>query len=316
MRLGGEFGQRPLVLPNGDYFPDAFSASRAGVAQLLARMQLHSGTRDIPIELELVDAEFEAAGGGCSSGACAVPPNADRPRLELVDDGWRLRLFTSEIHHPVGLTTILARALGAVFLEETRPDGAGIRQPFAVTQELAAVGLGFGVLLLEGSHVYAKSCGGPRISRLTTCSTGDLAVATALFAGANGHSLRKALSLVNATQKAALQAARDLFEANAQLVRSFTQRPHTLEATDFALNEPRPRLFSFFGSRPAAEDPDLEAALWDAAPLLGSPDSDQEPRALPAPAATTRTASVAQRRPADDDLAELVEASLAELRNG
>ena len=42
-RFGADLGQRPMVLPNGQFFPDKFNGDFPSVQRLLRRMQPHAG---------------------------------------------------------------------------------------------------------------------------------------------------------------------------------------------------------------------------------------------------------------------------------
>src|SRR5690606_1909596 len=50
-RLREELSKPPLVLPNGQYFPDHFDGSAAATQRLVLRMQQHAGIADIPIRI-------------------------------------------------------------------------------------------------------------------------------------------------------------------------------------------------------------------------------------------------------------------------
>src|SRR5512142_1603272 len=67
-RLGDEIGDRPLVLPNGTFFPDRFSGDEKSVEMLLRRMQGHAGLQDIPLELRIVSAHCSDCDGECKQG--------------------------------------------------------------------------------------------------------------------------------------------------------------------------------------------------------------------------------------------------------
>ncbi len=301
--LGSEFGKRPLVLPNGQFFPDRFEQSRAGAARLVARMQLHAGMQDIPIVPQILDESAAANATSCSSGACAPAPNLQQPRLNLDDDVWTLNLGLAELAHPVGLTTLVARALSAVFLEETLPDGQRPAEPFGITQDLVGVNLGFGALLLEGSHIYSKSCGGPQIAQLTSLNTRDLGVMTALFAQCHGLPIKPALKVLSATQRSALKLGRDWAKANTHLSKTLTVDPELLLTSAFELEPPAPSLLAFLDRR-SKDDQRLEEALL----LAGPGDASHTPAA-----SSRRNTSTTSRD--DDDLRALVESSLAELRS-
>lgn len=304
-RLKHELSAPPLVLPNSQYFPDHFDGSPAATQRLVQRMQHHAGIADVPVRVVHGQAAASAAASAshCSSGGCGPTTSlaATEPRLMLQDDGWLLRIEPAESVHPVGLTTLVARALGLVLLEETRPDGQTLPEPVDVHQELAGVMMGFGSLLLEGSHVYSKSCGGPQVTRLTTLSTSELALLTALFAAEHQLSLKPARRSASNTQRAELDEAEALLRGNRRLldwVRSATERD--VDPT-LALSPPKRALFGGLFSRGAsvpAQDDDLESAL------------ERELRAGPRRLASGEP--LARRSaPIDDDLKALVAEALS-----
>lgn len=293
-RLAPEIGRRPLVLPNGSYFPDRFDGDAASVERLLDRMRGHAGMLDIPVGAAIAEQGAGASpGGGCGSGACAPPAAANEARLLEEGDGFRVLVSPAEVAHPVALTTSLARSLGAVFLVDTREEGEAIAEPFAVTVELTAVALGFGGLLLQGAYVYAKSCGGPSVTQLTTLGCQELAVAVALFASASGHKLRGLLAELEATQRAALRQAGELFDANPKLVELLLRHPEQLAAGQFEIEPVRPRLLRWFQRRGSAVDAD---------PTL---DELERMAPLTAPKTTERRSP-----PPADDLKRLVQEEL------
>jgi hypothetical protein len=218
----------------------------------------------------------------------------------LQDEGWLLRIEPAESAHPVGLTTLVAQSLGLVLLEETRQDGNALLDPVAVHQEMAGIMMGFGVLLLEGSHVYSKSCGGPQVARLTALSTTELALLTALFTADRKLSLKAALRVASNTQRAQLDEAEALLRGNPRLL-DWTRAATELDADPtLALSPPKRALFGGLFDRgrsePAPEADDLERVL-ERELLTGT-------RRLPSPT-TARTAPKA-----DDDLKALVAEAL------
>lgn len=182
----------------------------------------------------------------------------------LNDEGWLLRIEAAEAAHAVGLTTLVAQALGLVFLEETRPEQRGLPEPVALFQELSAVTLGFGGLLLEGSHVYSKGCGGPSVARLTTLGPAELALLTCVFAADRKGALKSLKPLTAATQRALLDEAEALLRGNpAMLDWVRTARPDDADPS-LTLGPPKRALFGglFERKREPAQDFDsLEAAL-------------------------------------------------------
>ena len=112
-RFGADIGERPMVLPNGSFFPDVWSGDLPSVRRLLRRMQQHAGMADIPLELGVVDpeADAEACGSG-ACGSCAAPnvsPQVSASRLVDLGDGWRVNIAPAEVRNAVVLTAALAR---------------------------------------------------------------------------------------------------------------------------------------------------------------------------------------------------------------
>lgn len=255
-RFGEDIGARPMVLPNGRFFPDVFSGDLPSVARLLKRMQQHAGMADIPIEVGVVDpdaAKAEACGsGGC--GSCAAPnvsPEIAAVRLVDLGGGWRINIAPGEAQHPVVLTAALARALGQVFLLEETSAERPIEDPLEVTVELTTVALGLGTLLLSGSYLYQKSCGGPNVACLTALGVGELSVAFALFCKHHGHSMRQARAELDATQRAQLSEAETWMLSNPQVSRLLASDPLRLVLGDFELSAPKSwlaRIFSGSGA--------------------------------------------------------------------
>lgn len=271
VQTGGELGERPLVLPNSEFFPDRFERDAASVAALAGRMALHAGLEDVPLAVTLIAEEGPEAPhpGGCASG-CQVPAALAGAVPRLVDDGdgFTLNVPAFEVEHPVVLTTMIARALGHVFLVEALPPGASIESPGDLTADHAAVALGLGPLLLEGAHIYSKGCGGPSISQVTRASLPELAILTAFFIEMRGHSARRALSELSTTQRALLSEAHELAKSNAVVVRLLREDPERVALGDYRLSDAKPWLLRLFEKKREREDAlpaDLGAAAERAA---------------------------------------------------
>ena len=263
-----EIGKRPLVLQNAKFFPDLFERDEASAVRLVRRLQAHAGMDDIPVHARVVafepPQESEARAGSCGSGGCGPVQVTETPkttRLIETGEGWQLNVFDVELHHPVGLTTQMARALGRIFLEEARTSADAIEAPIEVSTELAAVALGFGPLLLDGSYIYGKSCGGPSVSRLTTLSVGELAIVSSLFIAMGRHSTRQALGYLGTTQRALLSEASDWAASNAKIVEELGEAPGQLATGTPKLAETRPWLLRLFDRPRRPTSPSLESAL-------------------------------------------------------
>jgi hypothetical protein len=301
--FGAELGDRPLVRQNGEFFPDPFHADGQSLARLVRRLQSHAGLADVPIEVRLSALDGDDSGdcgtGGCGSGACAPAKTGGaggKARLEERPDGWVLNVFDAELHHPVALTCTLARALAHVFLAETQSDAAPVEAPLDQSIDLTAVALGLGTLVLEGSYIYSKSCGGPSVSQLTTLPVGDLAVACALFIGVGGHSGRRALAELGTTQKVLLSEANDWAASNPSILRQLADDPGLLAVRAPTLTDTRPWLSRLFDRSPRRpKEPSLERALSGA---LGDAELLGLARAALGPS-TPGTSKAASRREAD-----------------
>lgn len=304
--FGREFGERPLVLPTSEFFPDKFLPDEKSVKRLVKRMLKHAGMEDIPVSATLHATEDDHEhGGSCGSGGCGTGACHDEGNKEtasrLVDegDGWTLNFTFAELKHPVALTCTIARSLAYVFLTETRREDEPIDQPVELTVDLAAVALGFGELLLEGSHIYQKSCGGPSVGKVTALGPIELAIPTALFVAQRGHSFKGALAELPATQKEALREARALVDSNPAVVEMLKKDPERVARGDFELGEAKPLLVRLFGKKKKREDDmnleELEAMLA-ASPLP----SKAKPKV---------------RDPKRDELKALVDEALTESRS-
>lgn len=273
-RFRGSLGRRSLVLPSGAHFPDIFEGDERSVTLLTLRMLEHAGMDDIPVEVRVLDPVSDRRSeASCSSGSCGVvqPIAGGEPRLVDRGDSWLLQVPAAELQHPVVLTTNLARSLALIFLTESKGEGEALDPPLDVTVDLAAVGLGLGGVLLGGSYIYAKSCGGPQIARCTQLSHGELAVVVALFAAEQKADLAPLMRLLPATQAEALAHARALWRGNKSLLNKIAFDPAEVEAGRFELATPRGAfldlLLGFFGKADNKPRPEPQGELSELAEL-------------------------------------------------
>ncbi|HTV20948.1 MAG TPA: hypothetical protein VMG12_19820 [Polyangiaceae bacterium] len=321
--FGSEIGERPLVRQNGKFFPDVFEKDAASVERLVRRIQAHAGLSDIPLEVRLVSLEpSEMSGGGCGTGGCGSgscnTSTSDRSaspgegngagpvRLEERNGGWVLNVFDAELHHPVALTCSLARALARLFLHETESAETPVEAPLDVSVDLACVALGLGMLVLEGSFIYAKSCGGPSVTQLTKLSVGELAVACSLFIARGGHSGRRALTELGTTQRALLAEANEWAASNPRIIEQLSNDPGQLALRAPELGDTRPWLLRLFDRQPKRAEASLERAL-------SADVGDDELLALARAARNDGAEGRASRAPSDprrDELRALVDEAL------
>jgi hypothetical protein len=241
----------PTVLPDARFFPDRFDRTPRAVAKLFERMRGHVGLDDLDVALVLIDADGAPVASSCGSGACgsggAVKTLAGS-RVERRGEGYAVAVAAEEIAHPVVLTTVMARALGTVFLDAS---GAGSRlrkEEAGRASDLAASMLGLGVLVANGAGIEVKGCGGVKVHAATALSAPEAALAlaiclerTALRSGdgrSDGHRSDDAARVVAGLDP----VARDLFgpamafaRANRALLRRIDLAPEAVEGGDFRL---------------------------------------------------------------------------------
>ena len=302
-----------MVLPNGNFFPDRFRGDQRSVQKLVNRMQEHAGIADIPIRVSVVstDEATSAEASSCSSGGCAMPTIAAHGLERLVDegDGWRLQMLEAELRHPVVLSTNIARSLAYVFLVETKEEHEVIEPPVDITADMTAVALGLGALLLQGSYIYAKSCGGPSVARVTKMSCPELAIAFAAFIVRGDHSVRAALKELDVTQRDLLSEAHLLFESNRHVVTQLRNSPAKLAQGEIELTEAKAWLSRMFSRRKELPERDPLEALAAGAELEELENMLTEMPPSSAARRPSRAASLqpGQQRPVpDDDLKKLV----------
>jgi hypothetical protein len=269
MACGDALAGAPLVQPNSEYFPDAFVPDAASVARLLRRVVEHSPlARDIHVELAFVLPDEGFAQGGCGSAACG---STGSPRhfggVEERDGGYCVSICTTDVSHPVVLTTALARSVGGMVVREAGVEGDDA-DPAA--GEIAAAACGLGILITNGAAVWAKSCGGLRMTQATELSVEEAAVALALDVAVQGHKIAEARRYLDATQREALDLAEAWAESNPWLIETLRDRPEALTDGRFAIEPLRGPLGRWLHKR------QLEKDL--AAPRAPSPAMSEEKR--------------------------------------
>jgi hypothetical protein len=318
-----EQGEPLLVLPNAEYFPDRFTGDAASVERLTARMQGYAALEHLEIQVKLVG-EPVPAKGGCGTGACSAPgcapseaDGSSGPRVERTADGYVFRVPSEELGHSIVLTARLATSLGAVALMERHPRGATLASDPAQA-ELAATALGFGVLLLEASYLYSKSCGGPNVQRATVVPTEELATLFTLFLAREEHPLKDALAELGTTQRAVVKEAWVIIDESPGLVALLKKDPERVARGNFSVRDGVSFFSKLFGrgKRPQATPAEREAAALSALERGATVEELEDllgPGAASAPKARPKTESDAELRAlVDEALAPSVESESAE----
>jgi hypothetical protein len=238
-----------LVLPNAEFFPDRFDGSPTGLDRLLQRMLKHAGLSDQCVTLAVAQAEAADAGGSCSSGGCgpALPATTKLQRVREVDGDYVVTILPQEVGHPSVITTVMARAAAHIFMLE-----AELYDDFEPAQaemvvDAAAVMLGFGVLLGNGSYVYSKGCGGARIASATRLGVEEVATLLAIYCKLHRVPARTVARELDPTAREMFDEASVWSDANAGVVRLVASDPTAVEADSYALNEARGWFSRLFG---------------------------------------------------------------------
>src|SRR5882762_6702119 len=80
VRLGLREHERPLVSPNGEFFPDLFNGDEASVQRLLDRLLEHAGLSDMAVVARFWGEDDASCGTG-ACGSCS-PAQADPESVE------------------------------------------------------------------------------------------------------------------------------------------------------------------------------------------------------------------------------------------
>ncbi|KYF56041.1 hypothetical protein BE08_43585 [Sorangium cellulosum] len=261
---------RGLVQPTAEFFPDPYDGSPRTVAALMVRVQEHAGLQDLPVDVAVVTPEGQASTVSCSSGACGgVALDTKLERVARRDDGgYRVAISAGELRNPTVLTTAFVRAVSFMFLSEADAFDALAPTDREPAVDLAAVLLGFGVLVTNGSYLYAKGCGGVQVHSATKMPVDELALALAVYCRLHEVPDRVAARHLDVTPRAHFDESAVWASSNVALVRMLRAAPDRIAADDYAIGEARSWLARALGlgkrrAAPTADDElrDLERAL-------------------------------------------------------
>ena len=266
-----ELGAEPvngLILPTGEFFPDKFDGSPGGFASLMGRIQRHAGLGDLPVELMLITPEGDAQTVSCASGACGGAGKIDT-RLDRVirrDDGtYAVAIGVAEAKNPTVLTTTLVRAVATMFMIESGAYEGLIPTDREPATDLAAVLLGFGVIVANGSYIYMKGCSGVSVHSATRMPVDEVTVALALFCKLHKIEGRTAARYLELTPREHLDEGLVWASSNSALVEMLREAPATIEADKYVIAPARSwlaRVLGGLGGKKKADvssDDDLDA---------------------------------------------------------
>jgi hypothetical protein len=263
LELGAE-PVRGLVVPNAEFFPDRFDGTPKSVAALMARVQDHAGLADLKVELTIVTPEGEAQTVSCSSGACGGTGKIDTSleRVTRNDDGsYTVGLSVGEVMSPVVLTTTMVRAVAYMFLTEADAFAdvpAVEREPLT---DLAAVLLGFGVLMGNGAFIYQKGCGGVKVHSATKMPVDEVTFALGVFCRLFDVSERAAARHLELTPSEHFDEAYAWASSNTAVMKMLRKSPDAVRAGDYTMAPSRSWLARVLGvgarKRPRSADEEL-----------------------------------------------------------
>jgi hypothetical protein len=267
------FGAEPvngLITPTAEHFPDAFDKTPESVKLLLARIQKIAGLDHLVIELAIATSDAGAEPSSCSSGGCgsATKIEARLDGVERRSDGsYGVEVQAAEIGNSVVLTTKLVRAVAFVFLSEAEAYADVEPAQREAFTDLAAIMLGFGPLLANGSYIFKKGCSGVAVHSATRLPADQVALALAIFCSLHGIAPRAASRHLDVTPRAYFDEAAAWAASNASVIRMVRNNPETVLRDVFTLAPTRSwlaRALGFGRSRPAtATDADLAALERD-----------------------------------------------------
>lgn len=251
---GAAIGSPDLVQPTGTFFPDEFRGDPESVGAFLKRLLSYAPlATDLPVALRFVMPEQEdEAGGGCSSGSCSSGGKGApvRDTVSEIEDGYLVDVYVGDVATATLLGTTLARSVGDLVLREAgeTPEDRG------VDAEIAAVASGLGVLLANGSYVYAKGCGGVRVHQATSLSVSEHAVLLALFVRTHDVKPSAARAHLDTTPAEAFDDALAWVDSNPEIPLALKTHPATLAAGMFSVKPVKGFLGRLFGRRSATAE--------------------------------------------------------------
>jgi hypothetical protein len=184
----GPVGDRPLILPSPEFFPPGVSGVQAAVNDLFERVRGYAGMTDWPCRLESGDTDrgFDLGGGNfIKHGGGNAPCGTFRVEETLAGRAGVISWNPGMAHDRAGLAATFAHELGHYLMATAAADPPGGWDLHELHTDLAAVYLGFGVLLANNArsfeHFATASSAGWRSSLKGYLSEQALVVATCIF---------------------------------------------------------------------------------------------------------------------------------------
>ena len=184
----GPVGDRPLILPNPDFFPLTVTGVHAALGELFEQVRAHAGMADWPCMLEpgSTDRAFDLGNSNfIKHGSGSAPCGTFRIEESLAG---RIAVITYNpgmARDRAGLAATFAHELGHYLMATAAADPPGGWDLHELHTDLAAVYMGFGVLLANNArsfeHFATASSAGWRSSLKGYLSEQALVTATCIF---------------------------------------------------------------------------------------------------------------------------------------
>jgi hypothetical protein len=209
--------------------------------------------------------------GHCKTG-CSKP-GARIDGAERFGHGYRVPVAVTETGNPTRLVCALARGVSAAVLAEAEVEVDDV----GLMSDVMGVACGFGIVMLEASFVYTKSCGGPNVHQGTYLTSSEIGVLLAFFCAIHDVAPRAARKHLGATQSEAFDEAWSFVEKNGEITRKLREAPELLEGGAFTFENKRGVLARLWSrqskdtppsERKRARDPEEERKLAEARALV------------------------------------------------
>jgi len=154
----GPVGDRPLILPNPDFFPLTETAVNPAVRELFERVRGYAGMADWPCRLEAGDSDHPLAGGASIGLGMSVSGSAPCGTFR-VEEGpaGRAGVITYNpdmARDRAGLAATFAHEFGHYLMATAAADPPGGWDLHELHTDLAACYMGFGVLLANNAKSF------------------------------------------------------------------------------------------------------------------------------------------------------------------
>ncbi len=173
--------ESPLIEPNGEFFPDAWSPDQGGVHRLLRRIMFHAGLGDVPLEIDRFVFEADDAEDGPQRGGRHVIAYFDGQ----TDGVCKFGINCTQLDDPEYLIGVLAhevahayRSIHGLVVEDSDEEED--------LTDLTTVFLGFGIFTTNNALQSTISGYEQRVRRAGYLSSDAMAFALATWVRARG----------------------------------------------------------------------------------------------------------------------------------